>query len=97
MSETKHTPGDWKVETIQETGMLGDYEYGVYAATGELIARTGKDLNEYDRFCNAHLIAAAPCMLEALKAIKSAPYGDDPDAWLKVDQAISKATGHTQP
>lgn len=90
-SATKHTPGPWKVfyttngQTIigigEAAGAEGitDPQFGLW--------RSGKE-----REANARLIAAAPDMLAALKAIL-AHKPDNADAiWEQVEEAIAKAS-----
>lgn len=75
---TKHTPAPWVLEirkslhagdasldaTVAEIGMSGEYRGGIaYTQSAEHIGGIGRD----ELIANAHLIAAAPDMLEALK------------------------------
>jgi len=57
---SKHTPGPWRV--ISTDGANG---IAVVAASGKVIC----DNESYFDPCNAHLIAAAPMLLEACKAL----------------------------
>ena len=66
MSAAKHTPGPWST--------FGPVKYQVYG--GDPVRRiavvdytTGSETEEHN--ANAHLIAAAPAMYEALKALHS--------------------------
>lgn len=105
MSEQKHTPGPWSVSTY------GSFATEVRSSTGRRIAATWVQspprsrksalnqalLNE----ANAHLISAAPDLLEALKALKSASLHDDNiirasgfrAACERAEAAIAKAEG----
>lgn len=87
---TKHTPGPWVLEirkgmgeasseaTVAEIGTSGEYRGGIaYAQSAEHIDGIGRD----ELIANAHLIAAAPELLEALKwfvANDETNEGDDP-------------------
>lgn len=73
MNETKHTPGPWKIYTSPSAQWVGK------DITGEIVCE--KPDQQYDRAnwqANAHLIAAAPDMLEALKAIEPMTWNDSP-------------------
>ena len=61
MSETKFTPGPWKI---------GAYESGRMAVDGA----NGEEVTGYIDIEDAHLIAAAPELYEALKLLVS--YGN---------------------
>jgi hypothetical protein len=93
---TKHTPGPWRVSSDED---------GVSIRMGSTL----RDLSYYDNadlwtcesdeedeaaMANAHLMAAAPDMLEALENLEN----DDgttmpPSAWELVQTAIAKAKG----
>jgi hypothetical protein len=103
MSQTKHTKGPWvrrgadtyrwQIETV------GDVRKATVIARITTPSKGGPDASD----ANAHLIAAAPDMLEALEAISpmlprsmtTATHGDPvwTDAIRKVDAAIKKARG----
>ena len=57
----KHTPGPWKITHSEVSG------YRVSDSTGWGVAVVLKDVNDE---ANAHLIAAAPAMLEALERLR---------------------------
>lgn len=59
---SKHTPGPWKITHSEVNG------YRVSDSTGWGVAVVLKDVNDE---ANAHLIAAAPAMLEALEALEA--------------------------
>jgi len=61
---TKHTPGPWYVTASHELGY-------VVSDNGETIVPFGHHAGDMtpERWCNAHLIAAAPAMYEALRSI----------------------------
>lgn len=63
MSEQKHTPGPW------EAGPVSDARIGIYSEHGYRVA-TVHDFNGYtENEANAFLIAAAPELLAALRAV----------------------------
>lgn len=66
---SKHTPGPWwlKVAHNGDCGILA-YDTGVFAEAYADIRHSGED-NRDEALANARLIAAAPDLLEALKAI----------------------------
>jgi hypothetical protein len=65
VSAAKHTPGPW---TVQITGMRGSFH--IPEAQRHEAAKTGDGVDGYTvSKANARLIAAAPDMLAALKAI----------------------------
>lgn len=92
MSEPKFTPGPWKVDVTQpyfETPNM------IKAGSFEILLTVPGCGEEHTTWeANAHLIAAAPEMYEALKAIESclAP-ADNDSAAQKVRAAIAKAEG----
>ena len=63
MSESKHTPGPWKVSPTDDTVVID--------ATGAEVAAIDGDYNDPDTWpqmeANARLIAAAPDLLDALQ------------------------------
>jgi hypothetical protein len=67
------TPGPWKVFTVQEGPNVGKF-LGVGAETGEGVtdAYGGLWCDGPEQMANARLIAAAPALLEALRAIRTA-------------------------
>lgn len=91
----KHTPGPW---IAKRSGNCSP-SFGVVIESGELLVG-GARLSECE--ANAHLIAAAPDLLSALKSCLSAidqnaylaPRGSSLDeAFIKARAAIAKATG----
>ena len=91
---TKHTPGPWIIGTPPPNG---EQTIGTGSAGGVMVAvaTTGVDM-EAITLANAHLIAAAPDMLEALKAALSLieiviPF--DGEVNRMVRNAIAKAEG----
>ena len=100
---SKHTPGPWAVrEHWSDDGAFEVYptrggapSYGQWSALAEVPEYGKEDSPEAE--ANAHLIAAAPDLLEALQEIVNAADGDgwnQLDAGLKKARAaIAKATG----
>ncbi len=99
MSNSKHTPGPWKVGSMSN----GDfYKRNIAGADGYHVAiASSRDDSEVD--ANALLIAAAPDLLEALKmlliytkacegVLNCTPAGQIGIA----EAAIAKATGETK-
>lgn len=89
----KHTSGPWRAIAASKVGKT----VGIYDADGGLIAKTG---NRGSAKADARLIAAAPELLEVLKAAEMPlalyrAYGwPDRDGVLnKVKASIAKATG----
>src|SRR5689334_19211469 len=72
MSTTKHTPGPWHVEAEEWTDGQGILICCKDAGVA-LIDPDDEEGATPEDFANAHLIAAAPEMLEALKAFLRAP------------------------
>lgn len=97
--KTKHTPGPWTYDDVWSlvTGPKGEEIAAVHAAQSNP-KRCDKGIAQ----ANAHLIAAAPELLEALSTMQSMmkQYGMVPDAndpfhpvWCRAESAILKATG----
>ena len=101
-----HTPGPWKLETVQTS-------VGLCHKIGPFPWRSGKENNAcvYDDYAsatnpvtqellaNARLIAAAPDLLHCLKVIVGHADGLDLDAALHLDEAraaIAKAKGEVR-
>lgn len=85
----KHTPGPWKVNTGPEETIVwlnGSAGYELRDPTG-----FGGKANPAD----ARLIAAAPDLLEAAKAMVAGGYVMDIDSpeWAALEAAIAKAVG----
>ena len=68
--EVKHTLGPWTVDDRDLCSLVFSPSYaGRVAMCDQFTGRLGPD--ETERKANARLIAAAPCLLEALKALVS--------------------------
>jgi hypothetical protein len=75
----KHTPGPWEVG--------GAFSNKTYVVAGEgCIARCDDGEEGYDHLANARLIAAAPDLLEALKALLVMCHSPEP---VKLDEALT--------
>jgi len=83
---SKHTPGPWNF--YDDTTSTGRIEI---VALGKTVARIYRSVPEED-LPNARLIAAAPDLLEALRAAKRHLSVTSPE-WEAADAAILKATG----
>lgn len=95
MSETSHTPGPWSVDE-EETGT------NVWSADKHCVAECGprRDYANGMGVCraNANLIAAAPALLAACKAIRSHLQAHDTltiEHWQQLHAAIQQAEGGT--
>lgn len=94
MSETKFTPGPWMVS--DEVHGKGEGIVHIKAKYEEIAVSWRNAINgDYDEFlANAHLIAAAPDLYEALSLLLS-----QIDPWLagyqEAEQALAKARGIT--
>ena len=89
-TETKHTPGPW-VYRKQMTGITGVRRdlYGIGYERDNAVWFVAEHANEED----ARLIAAAPDLLAAAKAlIRESPSAASP-AWLALRDAMAKAEG----
>ena len=96
MSEAKHTPGPWsfKVAPNGDCGIMANGT-GIFAEAFADI-RHAHECNLDEALANARLIAAAPDMLDALKAMR-----DDATIkavcasplWAQMVNAIEKAEG----
>ena len=82
MSETKHTPGPWEVDlsgTVIARVMKG----------GFMVAKIRKLAHAWhEQVANAHLIAAAPELLEALQAIIADVEQDESDFGYAADAPL---------
>jgi len=96
----KHTPGPWKVGIIPDTENVF-----VEASDGLIVCEVGGFvIGKEQAQTNAHLISAAPDLLDALKDVMAwidnwDPSFTDDDEWddtdNKVDVAIAKAEGNS--
>lgn len=63
---TRHTPGPWRIETTQHGGR---WTVRIKGDT-TCVATVNYPLKNFDADTNAHLIALAPTLLDAIQAIK---------------------------
>ena len=104
----KHTPGPWEITESKRHARDFEPRFVVYSQqypAGRIAIVSLRGAPNGDRFlhlANAHLIAAAPDLLKALKDVMVwidnwDPRFTDDDAWddtnNKVDAAIAKAEG----
>jgi len=89
---SKHTPGPWFVGKLTANVYFGN-------SSGELIAQCGgykfKQKPEHEEKANAHLIAAAPDLLEALQGVLRVA-DRATDEFHVARSAIAKAIGEKQ-
>ena len=67
--ETKHTPGPWKESTTYARKQARKIDIVPWADQTLVIARLGETTSNEQTYANARLIAAAPALLEACKAV----------------------------
>ena len=93
---SKHTPGPWRIDD-EYAGLLEQDQHRFWINADIHIAYVDGPRNA-ERTANAHLIAAAPELLEALRSlhVAMACYDGTPEETLALDAAravIAKATG----
>lgn len=95
MSETRWTPGEWEPVRNAQTGA-----YAIMVGASPRVAYVHK--NDEHTSANAHLIAAAPDLYEALKPLafcddRQPPYGVELEDWqaavFAARAALAKARG----
>lgn len=91
----KHTPGPW---AHHNTPTPFIYVNASRLPICQIYTSTAHGQSMGEQFANAHLIAAAPELLEALREIfhdvkQGAIPNDDDEWWKKASTAIAKATG----
>lgn len=84
-----HTPGPWVLDPCWD--ILGNTDDG----NGMVCQITTDAVPRAEAEANARLIAAAPCLLEALNLVAWSGKFEcfDDDAWELVNAAIDRATG----
>ena len=94
----KHTPGPWKAHRIEKGPGLPYTPVAAKTLLAKVYSEAFGDFEQSE--ANARLIAAAPDLLEALRALHSAcvkdgwpVYGAHPAAMNAALAAIAKATG----
>ena len=105
--EAKHTPGPWEIGDdgpILYEGMLRPVWniYGGRGLTGRLVGSAEHFPEDEYPNANARLIAAAPELLEAARAVvngyRNGPNGSPGErAWVRLEAAIAKAEGRFSP
>lgn len=85
-----HTPGPWRVGPIHKDG-----SYAIHAETASVVHCTPMASSGKAAKPNAHLIAAAPAMLEALQIVRKCA-GFPDNVRKQIDEIISIATGETR-
>lgn len=75
MSERKHTPGPWSLNDRGYTYIISKPSDGYI--TRDVCRMDGSTMAAFDQKANAHLIAAAPDMLAALKEVREQCLFDD--------------------
>ena len=99
----KHTPGPWIAEacsshkemsqsTPATVAWVGDYRVRVGIETG-VKGGNYRDGLHGDEMADAHLIAAAPEMYEALRDLIAVKPNSDAPEWVAARAAIAKAEG----
>ncbi len=107
MSESKHTPGPWKVFICDDGGKWSGWPLAITAVNDEdkNIARPGgfypytwdAAMSQREAVANARLIAAAPDMYDALKAIAAdSRFISGEPLLLQTRAAIAKAGGRDE-
>ena len=87
----KHTPGPWVLDEVVGA-VYATTKEGAYVRLADTF-NTEDEIPEEEDAANLHLIAAAPELLAALKAIRK-EYAGISDTWSKAaDTAIAKAEG----
>lgn len=93
---TKHTPGPWEVENAKAPHTHHRWRIG---SVSKPIAAVLDTPSGKEEIANAHLIAAAPDLLEACKAAYTsliAQLGPHHEITEQVGAAIAKAEGHAE-
>jgi len=91
---SEHTPGPWTVMLRKSCHAIERESVAGQAGTRRLIARTNWWTPVEEQYANALLIAAAPDLLEAAKAMTE-PAGEIAyrERWMALKAAIAKAEG----
>ena len=93
MTTPKHTPGPWNYGQVKENPIFDIIGPDLTGRGKEVVGTFRATQSRVENLANAHLIAAAPDMLDALQAIVDA-FGDQNS--LLIDQckaALNKAIG----
>lgn len=75
--EAMHTPGPWEAGRSDMSTIVDGFDSKwVYAGDKYVAVASGANVSEWDEvMANARLIAAAPEMLDALRALMAEPHG----------------------
>ena len=97
MSKASHTAGPWVVNPLcAQVDCSKPSEIGGLLPIAQLLWPTD-ERSEAETAANAHLIAAAPELLKALRAVDLARHTDEPDDWQRATDltasAFAKAEG----
>jgi len=99
MSAGKHTPGPWSVSELSASGHFSE-DY-IFIEPGIAVIERAVEGQDAEDMPNAHLIAAAPELLEALQAARLHIVGEalptKANAIAMIKAAIAKATGEATP
>jgi hypothetical protein len=88
---TKHTPGPWKI--YPEPRHVDRFKI-VHASTGYCIGEAYDVSGSPENEANAHVMAAAPDLLEALKEMtETGGWMPSDERFIRANAAIAKATG----
>lgn len=86
----KYTPGPWEVERVND--QTGFKSIGIKSESGVFVANIVFQPTDNET-ANARLIAAAPELLEALRAVLTIPFMWDDAVEILVKTALAKAEG----
>ena len=97
MENTKHTPGKWRTDVPDPAFVNYDVR-----TDDTIICTMGIDMGTDEEKANAFLISAAPDMLSALNALRTANGADDFEGWHPsfreaIEQARAAIAKATQP
>jgi hypothetical protein len=91
---SKHTPGPWAISrksASSNRAWISAAGWGKFARV--VVRMNGSSVDCQDGLANVRLIAAAPDLLAALKAMRDECMGTAPQCADQVDAAICKAEG----
>ena len=96
-NKMKHTKGEWVFIEIEETGEFAIFSLNTFIAQTEN-PMINEEPTKSEKQVNAKLIASAPELLEALKAMtklfeKRVPYPNNTQRYKQAIKAIAKAEG----
>ena len=94
---SKHTPGPWITAPVDAPRVIRDDRGYCVASVSTYTSRRLPERSADETTANAHLVAAAPEMLEALKELVFRANLADEDNWIEVRamDAIAKAEGQS--